>query len=84
MFIKKGELAKMNEEEKPLLKTEAGKVFEVSYIVAYVWDKLDGETPLTEIESNISQVTKSAPEDVENIGQKIVDELLKVNLVQEV
>ena len=84
MFIKKGELAKMNEEEKPLLKTENGKVFEVSYIVAYVWEKLDGKTSLEEIETKISDVTKSKPEEVENIGIKIVEELQKVNLVAEV
>ncbi|MAX67242.1 MAG: hypothetical protein QF441_11050 [Bacteriovoracaceae bacterium] len=82
MYLKQGTLVKVEDQEKPLLKNTDGKVFEVSYIVYFIWEKLDGRTSLKEIDEQIKKVSQTT-EDLDSFAKKAVDELAKVDLVKE-
>lgn len=82
MFIKKGYLIQREEREsKPLIQNPEGHSYEVSHVVAFVWDKLDGRTSLKEVSTNMEKQSEVTDVDYSKIVENVVSELEKVNLV---
>ena len=82
MFMKKGNLVSSEDAEKPLLESPEGKRYEVTHVVAYVWENLDGKTSLDSINNKIKEI--SSPDesiDFSQFSHTIADELLKVDLI---
>ena len=87
MYLKKGTFEQTQQDvnsEKVLLRTEKGKLYQVSHIVAFVWERLDGEKKLSQIEDEIVNIAQLENDEVTAISSKIVQELMDVNLVAEV
>ena len=83
MYVKQGSIEKADDVQDPILKNPDGKVFKVTYIVAFVWDKLDGKTTLKAIDTEIQTLSKEKLDTDISISNEAVKELLKVGLVAE-
>ncbi len=93
MYKKLGSYFETGEgKETPHLKSQDGKVYKVTPIVAFVWDKLDGETSLDTITTQIKKILepdeasreKNISPELDSVSKEIVTELEKINLVAEV
>ncbi len=85
MYKRLGSLVTNDNSKEPLITTECGKVYQITYIVAFVWEKLDGNTTLNSINEEIK---KLVPEDSDNssynsISQDVVKQLLSYNLAED-
>lgn len=84
MYEKTGTLMQSNDKPDLFIENKDGKVFRVSYIVMYVWDKLDGKTSLESINEDIQSIVKndSTNYDCATIAQEVVQQLLPCELVK--
>jgi hypothetical protein len=82
MFIRQGKLEQETNSKKPIIQTQAGKAYQVTHVVAFVWEKLDGQTNLNSINNQIQRFAKDDSQDLSELSQTIVEELLKVGLVK--
>jgi hypothetical protein len=82
-YLKQGHLEISNQDEDIFLRNSDGKLFNVTPIVAFVWEQLNGEHSLDQIETNIKdKVGNLYHEKDTNITEKIINELQKVDLVK--
>ena len=82
MFKKLGQI-KSTESEAPHLETEEGKVYKVSFVVAFVWERLDGKTNLATVQDELENFTEAKPTELKEVMKKIVNELISVNLLKD-
>lgn len=86
MYQKQGRLVNRNESDKVFLETISGKVYQVTFIVAHIWKKLDGKTSLDSINKDIQNLAKEDGDNssLNTISQEVVKQLLPVELVREI
>jgi hypothetical protein len=83
MYIRQGKLDKEPNSKKRIIRNLEGKSYEVTHIVAFVWEKLDGQTNLNSINNQIKKFSTDDSKNLDELSQTIVQELLKVGLVKE-
>lgn len=81
MYIKKGKLCHESNYGNPVLQNTSGQAYEVSFVAAFIWERLDGSTPLSVIEEEISRVGDISREKLRKSTDLILRELQKVGLV---
>lgn len=83
MIARTGELMQVNGDEKPILKNPEGKAYKVSYIVAYVWEKLDGRTKKSKIVDDLCSKGNLEKDTLDSKIQWIIQELMRTGLAHE-
>jgi hypothetical protein len=83
MYIRQGKLDKEPNSKKRIIRNLEGKSYEVTHIVAFVWEKLDGQTNLNSINNQIKKFSTDDSKNLDELSQTIVQALLKVGLVKE-
>ncbi len=83
MFIKKGNIENKITSQTPILVNPQGKRFEVSFIAAFIWNGLNGATPVQELVKEIQNTARMDSPELFNVAQEIVKDLRKVDLVEE-
>ncbi|WP_417335757.1 PqqD family protein [Halobacteriovorax marinus] len=83
MFIKRGHYNKerTTDRSNPILNNPEGKSFQVTYMSAFIWEALDGETSINEISQKIEETSKLDKPELSNIVESIVHQLRDVGLV---
>ncbi|MAZ47523.1 MAG: hypothetical protein CME65_03105 [Halobacteriovoraceae bacterium] len=87
MYIKQGQVfntPEKTEENEHYLQTEEGKVYKVSETVIFVWDRLNGQTELNDINREIQRITEVEEDKLKDFSQTIVKQLEEVDLVAQV
>ncbi len=81
MYKKRGVCLNLNQQERPRLKTPEGATYEVNYITALTWDRLDGTKTIETVANEIKEIGKVENTDLDTIVKNIINELVKVDLV---
>ena len=81
MYVKLGKISKESKTGNPIIKNLNGQSFEVTFIAAFVWDRLNGATSLSSIKNEISQVGDISQDKLGESIELILLELEKVGLV---
>ncbi len=81
MYIKKGSLCRESLSGNPILKNSNGQAYEVSFIAAFIWERLDGETSLPLIKEEVTKVGDISQEKLGEIWDLVLTELEKVGLI---
>lgn len=87
MYIKQGQVfntPEKTEANEHFLQTEEGKVYKVSETVIFVWDRLNGQTELNDINREIQRITEVEEDKLKDFSQTIVKQLEEVDLVAQV
>lgn len=84
MYEKIGVLKQQEGKEDLFIENDQGKVYKVSYIVMYIWDKLDGETTLEEINEDIKSIVEEDNNQIDcnTITHEVVNQLLPCELAK--
>lgn len=82
MFIKRGNVRPTGDEKNTILQTPEGNPYKVSFMVAYVWEQLDGKSSVDDIVENVKTVGKIDNPELPGIVDEIITELKKVGLVE--
>lgn len=82
-YLKQGNLEVTDKDKDLFLRNKDGKLFNVPPIVAFVWEQLDGDMNLEQVEDAIkAKVGNLYHEENNQVAEKIINELLKVELVK--
>jgi hypothetical protein len=84
MFKKLGQLEEIEGYENPILRNPQGEAYEVSFVTAYIWEKLDGQTSDLKIAEEISKAGNVQNENLESIVSSARIELSKFGLAQSI
>lgn len=79
MYFKNGKLSKDSESGKPIIQNTGGQSYEVSFIAAFVWERLDGTTPLSDIKE---EMTRTGDITLEKLGEVVELNLAEMEKVQ--
>jgi len=82
MFIRKGTIDKDTSSEKRLITNIYGKSYEVTHLMAFVWEKLDGNTTLNSINKEIKKIVRDENIHLSQLTRFLVEEMEKVDLVK--
>lgn len=86
MFIKRGHFneERTTNKSKPILDNPEGKSFQVTYMSAFIWETLDGNTSISEVSKKIEDTSKIDKPELANIVESIILQLKDVGLVSKV
>ena len=84
MFIRKGKFVKNMNSEKPRLTNTYGNSYEVSHIMAFVWQRLDGQTSLNSINNEIKKILDDQDVNLNTLTDALVGEMEKVHLIKSI
>lgn len=86
MFLKRGQLGEEGtiNDSRPILVTPEGKSFEVTYMSAFIWGELDGNTSVLDVSKKIEKTSKVNKPELSNIVESIILQLKDVGLVSKV
>jgi hypothetical protein len=82
-FLKKGNIAKSNENEL-LLVDENEKAYKVDQTIVVIWSMCDGNTTEEQIVDNLTKETKIKRTEIEKAISDILAKLEQVGLIQKV
>ena len=82
MYRRLGNLESHKDRDNPVLRTPKGHAFEVSYLAAYVWKKLDGKTSLNQVMQEVSDIGDISADEITEQVNDIIFELQKIGLVE--
>jgi hypothetical protein len=80
MYTKKGKSSHKSNSGNPILENPEGQAYEVSFITAFVWERLDGLTPMKAITEEISKLADVSIRKLEKSIKLILSELQKFGL----
>lgn len=83
MFIKRGSIQRQGSDTSPILVNPEGKRYQVSFLAAFIWDHLDGRSPLQEVVSEVQKTARTEKPGLFKVAQDIVTDLKKVDLISE-
>lgn len=81
MYKKKGSYCRETPSGNPVIQNLNGQAYEVSYVAAFIWDKLDGKTSLNEVEEEIFKHGDMSKDKLRAKVKNILTELEKVALL---
>ena len=84
MYLKKGSILNESETKNPILKSPDGETFEVSHVVAFIWNKLDGQTETPEVIEYIKEKGGVDHPKLNKIVGEIMMDLEKAGLIQDI
>lgn len=84
MYQKTGTLVKNNQDETLIITNDEKNYYEISYIAAFIWKKLDGQTSTDEISKTLSDVGQVSLDKSTNITVSAIKKLKEYDLVEEV
>ncbi|RZF21494.1 PqqD family protein [Halobacteriovorax vibrionivorans] len=83
MFIKRGSIQRQSNDTTPILINPQGKRYEVSFLAAFIWDHLDGRSPLQEVVTEVQKAARIEKPGLYKVAENIVSDLKKVDLITE-
>jgi hypothetical protein len=82
MYLKQGKIYKESGSGNPILQNKKGEAYEVSFVAAYVWEKLNGSNSLQDIKQSISSLSDMDDARLDNFLNMIINELDRVELIR--
>lgn len=84
MLQRQGKILEQTSNSRPMLQTESGTSYEVSMLIAFVWERLDGSTPINSIKSELKEISDISTELLDQHLERVTTELLGAGLAKEV